>query len=150
MVISNRGGFGRPPAAWLVTEFNSSVALSIEDIASVTSEPTAKIGRLINKYSAFLRVEHRVFADGKSRVHVKPSRLKQLHSLLSAEFELKKELRVASDDGRDSDLRSAFSHFLKAARKAGYDGRPSLEDRLPRAPETISEYCSEIKAALGL
>lgn len=149
MVISNRGGYGRPPADWLAHEFESSGALTIEDIATETGEPEAKVRSIIKKYSRFLQPEHRVFPDGKSRVHARPSRLKQLYTLLSAEFELKKELRAAGDGG-ESNARSAFSHFLKAARKAGYEGRPSLEDRLPRAPETISDYCAEIKAALGL
>jgi hypothetical protein len=149
LVTSNRGGFGRPPAVWLSHEFVRTEALTIEDIAHETGEAQAAIGRLISKYANFLRVEHHVFADGKARVHVKPVYLRQLYSLLSAEFGLKKAMR-ANGDGRDSDLRSAFSQFLKAARRAGYDGRPSLEDRLPRTLETISDYYTEIKAALGL
>jgi hypothetical protein len=153
---SNRGGYGRPPAAWLVdkkllkAEKDGNQAMTYRDIAAATGRPQTAVKRLCRKYAHFLIVGHRPSEETYDQIaYVRPKRLRLLHQVLATEFSLKMEMRRA-EDGRENSLPSAYAHFQSAARSAGFKGEGTEGKSLERDPLMITHYWASICGELGL
>ncbi|MDQ3233264.1 MAG: hypothetical protein M3Q07_15715 [Pseudobdellovibrionaceae bacterium] len=151
-----RGGYGRPPAAWLAHENLKKLEnagnemLTYRQIAEVTGESKETVQRLCRRYHPFLWLKHLPdHRDEYQLALVRPKRLRLLHLVLLRDYELRVQLRPAKD-GRKNQLPSAFAYFLSAARSAGYKGDGIEDGPLLRNPAIIEENCMGIRAALGI
>jgi hypothetical protein len=147
----HRGGYGRPPAQWLLSEKLGTAPLTFREVSKLAKTPNTGVRKLCERYAEFLRVKHDP-TDEQYLLNAKvnPKRLRLLHKVLLAQFQLKVQMRWAQD-GRENALPSAFARFLSAARLAGYRGLKDLERRpLPNHPDIIDNYWAEIRGELGV
>lgn len=146
----NRGGYGRPPAKWLISDkLEDAERLTFQEISQRTEKSILAVRRLCEKYAGFLYVRHElVNAVSTARVNVK--RLRLLHRVLTFDRYLQMQIRRA-EDGREHHMPSAFAKLLSASRSAGFRGLEGFE-KLPlqRNPQDVAKYRYSILAGLGL
>ena len=123
----NRGGYGRPPAKWLIAkELNGSTKLNYREIAEKTAIDPLAVRRLCEIYTVFLQIEHEI-EDSVAVAKVPVKRLRLLHTFLRVDMELRSQIRRARDR-RENEIGSTFLKLLRSAKSAGFSDEKELLD----------------------
>jgi hypothetical protein len=142
----NLGGYGRPPAEWLIGSQLGEKSLSFSDVAHLTGVPKTAVRRICEKYSEFLRIKYKTGSTAYLlQGYVTGKRLKLLHDILSADYYLRQQMRQDRLK-RPHKMPSAFRKFLVVAQNAGFQGIDDMWGEKNRI--VISDYRAEILSSL--